>query len=100
MEKQFSQFMREASPAGKECPKGEYYCTKRKKCMPIPSGYHVGRGGWLVQDHKHTSNGKNGNGNGNGNGSHNGNGGSNGNGGGHSGGNGNGGGGNGGGNGG
>jgi hypothetical protein len=94
MEKQFSQFMREASPAGKECPKGEYYCTKRKKCMPIPSGYHVGRGGWLVHDHKHTSNGKNGNGNGNG--SHNGNGGSNGNGGGNGGGNGNGGGGNGG----
>ena len=85
--------MREASPAGKECPKGEYYCTKRKKCMPIPSGYHVGRGGWLVHDHKHTGNGKNGNGNGNGNGSHNGNGSSNGNGGSNGGGNGNGGGG-------
>ena len=95
MEKQFSQFMREASPAGKECPKGEYYCTKRKKCMPIPSGYHVGRGGWLEPKKKNGKNGKNGNGNGNG--SHNGNGGSNGNGGGHSGGNGNGGGGNGGG---
>ena len=91
--KSFKQFTEHTSPAGKDCPPGKYYCTKRKKCMPIPSGYHVGRGGWLVNDKK------NGNGNGNGNGSHNGNGGSNGNGGGHSGGNGNGGGGNGGGNG-
>ena len=78
------------SPSGKNCPQGEYYCTKRKKCMPIPSGYHVGRGGWLVNDKK------NGNGNGNGNGSHNGNGSSNGNGGSNGGGNGNGSGGNGG----
>ena len=41
--------------------------------MPIPSGYHIGRGGWLVHDHKNgkNGNGKNGsNGNGNGNGSH------------------------------
>ena len=93
MEKQFSQFMGEAkdSPSGKNCPQGEYYCTKRKKCMPIPSGYHVGRGGWLVNDKK------NGNGNGNGNGSHNGNGNGNGNGGNGNGGGGNGGGGNGGG---
>ena len=82
------------SPSGKKCPQGQYYCTKRKKCMDIPSGYRVGYGGWLVSTSKKT-----GNGNGNGNGSHNGNGGSNGNGGGHSGGNGNGGGGNGGGNG-
>ena len=72
------------SPSGKKCPQGQYYCTKRKKCMDIPSGYRVGYGGWLVSTSK-----KNGNGNG----------GSNGNGGGHSGGNGNGGGGNGGGNG-
>ena len=60
--------------------------------MPIPSGYHIGRGGWLVHDKKN-GNGKNGNGNGNGNGSYNGNGSSNGNGGGNGGGNGNGGGG-------
>ena len=94
MKKQFSRFMGEAkdSPSGKDCPKGQYYCTKRKKCMDIPSGYRVGYGGWLVHDHKHSSNGKNGNGNG----SHNGNGSSNGNGGGNGGGNGNGGGGNGG----
>ena len=53
--------------------------------MPIPSGYHIGRGGWLVHDKKN-GNGKNGNGNGNGNGSYNGNGSSNGNGGGNGGG--------------
>ena len=89
--KSFKQFTEHTSPAGKDCPPGKYYCTKRKKCMPIPSGYHVGRGGWLVNDKK------NGNGNGNGNGSHNGNGSSNGNGGNGNGGGGNGGGGNGGG---
>ena len=88
--KSFKQFTEHTSPAGKDCPPGKYYCTKRKKCMPIPSGYHVGRGGWLVNDKK------NGNGNGNGNGSHNGNGSSNGNGGNGNGGGGNGGGGNGG----
>ena len=89
--KSFKQFTEHTSPAGKDCPSGKYYCTKRKKCMPIPSGYHVGRGGWLVNDKK------NGNGNGNGNGSHNGNGNGNGNGGNGNGGGGNGGGGNGGG---
>ncbi len=89
--KSFKQFTEHTSPAGKDCPPGKYYCTKRKKCMPIPSGYHVGRGGWLVNDKK------NGNENGNGNGSHNGNGNGNGNGGNGNGGGGNGGGGNGGG---
>ena len=74
----------------KECKKGYYYCTKEKKCMPIPSGYRVGYGGWLRPEKKN-GNGKNGNGNGNG--SHNGNGNGNGNGGGNGGGNGNGGGG-------
>ena len=94
--KSFKQFTEHTSPAGKDCPPGKYYCTKRKKCMPIPSGYHIGRGGWLVHDKKN-GNGKNGNGNGNGNGSHNGNGNGNGNGGNGNGGGGNGGGGNGGG---
>ena len=89
--KSFKQFTEHTSPAGKDCPPGKYYCTKRKKCMPIPSGYHVGRGGWLVNDKK------NGNGNGYGNGSHNGNGNGNCNGGNGNGGGGNGGGGNGGG---
>ena len=91
VKKRFASFMEEAYNGDmKKCPSGQYYCTKRKKCMPIPKGYHIGYRGWLEQDDD--SNGKK-NGNGNGNGSHNGNGGSNGNGGGHSGGNGNGGGG-------
>ena len=67
------------SPSGKNCPQGEYYCTKRKKCMPIPRGYHLGYRGWLEKDDD-DNNGKK-NGNGNGNGSHNGNGSGNGNGG-------------------
>jgi len=67
-----------------KCPEGKYYCHTMKKCKPIPRGYHVGRGGYLVQDEdkkngKSKSNGNggshsnnNGNGNGNGNGSGNG----------------------------
>ena len=52
----------------KKCPPGKYYCTDRKKCMPIPRGYYVGRGGWLEKDKKNgNGNGQN-NGNGNGNG--------------------------------
>ena len=88
MKKRFSQFMGEAkeSPEGKKCPAGEYYCTKRKKCMPIPRGYHLGYRGWLEPDDDNKGK-KNGNGSNNGNGSGNGNGGS-----GHSSGNGNGGG--------
>ena len=78
----------------KECKKGYYYCTKEKKCMPIPSGMRVGYGGWLMPDKK--KNGKK-NGNGNGNGANNGNGNGNGHSGNGNGGNGNGGGGNGGG---
>ena len=60
----------------KKCPPGKYYCTDRKKCMPIPRGYYVGRGGWLEKDKKNgNGNGqKNGNGSSNGNGSNNGNG--------------------------
>jgi len=71
----------------KSCPPGKYYCYDRKKCMPIPTGYHIGRGGYLEQDEGKKNGSNNGNGNGNG---HSGNG---------NGGNGNGGGGNGGGNG-
>ena len=60
----------------KKCPPGKYYCTDRKKCMPIPRGYYVGRGGWLEKDKKNgNGNGQtNGNGSSNGNGSNNGNG--------------------------
>ena len=76
----------------KECKKGYYYCTKEKKCMPLPSGMRVGYGGWLMPEKK-KKNGNGKNGNGNGNGSHNGNGSSNGNGGSNGGGYGNGGGG-------
>ena len=79
----------------KECKQGYYFCTKEKKCMPIPSGMRIGYGGWLEPKKKNGKNGKNGNGNGNG--SHNGNGNGIGNGGNGNGGNGNGGGGNGGG---
>jgi len=56
----------------KTCKSGQYYCTKSKKCKPIPGGYHVGRGGWLEKDDD--SKKKNGNGNGNGNSHGNGNG--------------------------
>ena len=70
----------------KKCPTGKYYCTLRKKCMPIPRGYHVGRAGWLEKDDDEgkkngKKNGSNGNGhsngssgNGNGSGSNGGNG--------------------------
>ena len=92
--KNFSQFIDEAKEA-KKCPDGKYWCFDKKKCMPIPRGYHVGRSGYLAHDHDDDS--KNGNGNGNGNGSSNGNGNGNGNGGNGNGGGGNGGGGNGGG---
>ena len=60
-----------------KCPPGKYYCHTMKKCKSIPRGYHVGWGGYLVQDEdkkngKSNSNGNgsshsNGNGNGNGN---------------------------------
>ena len=67
----------------KSCPQGQYYCYTDKKCKKIPTGYHMGRGGYLAKDNNDSSddgkNGKNGNGNGNGNGhSGNGNGGGNG----------------------
>jgi len=57
----------------KDCKKGEYYCTTRKKCMPIPRGWHVLRSGYLAKDEDTKK--KNGNGNGNGNSNGNGNGG-------------------------
>ena len=67
----------------KSCQQGQYYCYTDKKCKKIPTGYHMGRGGYLAKDDDDSSddskNGKNGNGNGNGNGhSGNGNGGGNG----------------------
>ncbi len=68
--KTFNQFISES----KTCPSGKYYCHDKKKCMPIPRGYYVGRGGYLEKDDDSKKNGSNGNGNSNG-GSGNGNGG-------------------------
>ena len=58
----------------KKCPQGEYYCNKDKRCKPIPKGWHVMRGGYLMRDEDHkkkNGNGKksNGSSNGHGNGS-------------------------------
>ena len=65
--KDFDKFIEEA--ATKRCPPGKYY--DGKKCIIVPRGYHVGRGGYIEPD----ENGKNGSNNGNGNGNgHNGNG--------------------------
>ena len=36
--------------AKKSCGEGEYYCHDRKKCMPIPKGAKVGKGGMLVKE--------------------------------------------------
>ena len=70
--KTYKQFME--GHMHKTCPKGEYYCYTDKKCKKIPTGYHIGKGGYLEQDDseekngsKDSSNGSNG-GNGNGNG--------------------------------
>ena len=52
----------------KKCPEGKYYCNTKKKCMPIPSGHYVSRGGWLRPDPDENGKKKNGNSNGNGNG--------------------------------
>ncbi len=76
--KEFDKFIEEA--ASKRCPAGQYYCFTDKKCKKIPTGYHVGRRGYLEHDKDDDNNGKkngkggNGNGgnggNGNGNGSY------------------------------
>ena len=52
----------------KSCPPGKYYCYDMKKCRPIPTGYHIGRGGYLEQDEGKKNGSNNGNGSGNGNG--------------------------------
>jgi hypothetical protein len=60
----FDNFIEEA--ATKRCPTGKYYCFTDKKCKKMPSGYHVGRGGYLEKNNdSEDSNGpKNGNSNG------------------------------------
>jgi len=50
----------------KSCKKGYYYCYTDKKCKKIPSGYHVGGRGRLVQDEDDGDEGESKNGNGNG----------------------------------
>ena len=67
--KSLNTFIDEGS--SKKCPQGQYYCFTDKKCKKIPSGYFVGRRGYLEPEEdseKSKKNGKNGNGNGNGNG--------------------------------
>jgi len=67
--KSLNTFIQEGSP--KSCPKGQYYCFTDKKCKKIPSGYFVGRRGYLEPEEDSDSskkNGKNGSSNGNGNG--------------------------------
>ncbi len=58
--KSYQQFME----GSKSCPSGKYYCNDKKKCMPIPRGHYVGRGGYLEKDDDDKSNGNGGNGNG------------------------------------
>ena len=60
--KTYQEFMEEH----KSCPPGKYYCYDMKKCRPIPTGYHIGRGGYLEQDEGKKNGSNNGNGNGNG----------------------------------
>jgi len=50
----------------KSCKKGYYYCYTDKKCKKIPSGYHIGGRGRLVQDEDDGDEGESKNGNGNG----------------------------------
>ena len=56
----------------KSCGKGKYYCYTDKKCKKVPSGYHVGGRGRLVQDDddqdENDTNGNGGNGDGGGDG--------------------------------
>ena len=39
----------------KSCPQGQYYCYTDKKCKKIPTGYHMGRGGYLAKDNDDSS---------------------------------------------
>ena len=64
--KTFGKFLEEATEA-KKCPAGKYWCFDDKKCKSIPSGYHIGRRGYLEQDQEDEGK-KNGSNNGNGNG--------------------------------
>ena len=51
--KNFNDFIEQAAAkvltteSAKNCPKGKYWCYTDKKCKPIPSGYFIGRRGYL-----------------------------------------------------
>ena len=68
--KNFNDFIEQAAAkvltteSAKNCPKGKYWCYTDKKCKPIPSGYFVGRRGYLEpeEDSKNKKNGNGGNG--------------------------------------
>lgn len=60
--KSFQSFIEESK--AKRCPSGKYWCFTSKKCKNIPSGYYVGRGGYLEKDNDEESNETNANGNG------------------------------------
>ena len=62
----------EEAKEAKSCPAGKYWCYDSKKCKTIPTGWYVGRGGYLEKEEET----KKKNGNGNGNGDHDSNGGS------------------------
>ena len=32
------------------CPKGQYFCNDRQKCMPIPKGHKVRKDGELIKE--------------------------------------------------
>ena len=68
--KSLNTFIQEGS--SKSCPQGQYYCFTDKKCKKIPSGYFVGRRGYLEQEKDSEESKKNGNGNGSSNGNGNG----------------------------
>ena len=53
--------LEEANEA-KSCPAGKYWCYDSKKCKTIPTGWYVGRGGYLEKEEETKK--KNGNGNG------------------------------------
>ena len=52
----------EEAKEAKSCPSGKYWCYDSKKCKTIPTGWYVGRGGYLEKEEETKK--KNGNGNG------------------------------------
>ena len=50
----------EEAKEAKSCPAGKYWCYDSKKCKTIPTGWYVGRGGYLEKEEETKK--KNGNG--------------------------------------